>query len=52
MAQNDQPLSRRASLLGDLRIILLGTWAFVLQLVRSWRLTAELLDRHDDEHDS
>lgn len=42
----------RASLLGDLRIIVLGTWAFVLQLLRSWRLTPSLLDRHDDEHDS
>jgi len=46
MAQND--LRRRASLLGDLRIIVLGTLAFFLQLVRSFRLTPKLLDQHDD----
>ncbi|HYQ46387.1 MAG TPA: hypothetical protein VER11_30670 [Polyangiaceae bacterium] len=47
MAQNTRGL--RASLLGDLRIIVLGTWAFFLQLLRSWRLTPKLMDRHDDE---
>ena len=31
-------LARRSSLLGDVRIILLGSWGFVLQLLRSLRL--------------
>jgi len=30
-------LARRSSLLGDARIILLGSWAFLLQLLRSFR---------------
>jgi len=47
MAQNEPRL--RASLLADLRIIVLGTWAFFLQLLRSWRLTPKLMDQHDDE---
>ena len=52
MARSDSTLARRASLIGDLRIIVLGTWAFLLQLFRSWSLTSKLLDSHDDEHDS
>jgi len=45
-------MAGRSSLSGDLRIIALGTWAFLLQLFCSWRLTTQLLDSHDDEHDS
>jgi|KBSMisStandDraft_5_1062788.scaffolds.fasta_scaffold389437_2 hypothetical protein len=46
-------LARRSSVLGDLRIILLGSWGFLRQLVRSWRLTPKLLDPpHDDQHPS
>ena len=30
-------LVRRSSLLADVRIILLGSWGFLLQLFRSWR---------------
>lgn len=48
MAQRERP-AHRASLLGDLRIIALGSWAFLLQLICSWRLTPKLLDLHDDE---
>jgi len=36
-------LLRRSSLLADVRIILLGSWAFLLQIFCSWRL-------NDDEH--
>lgn len=49
-ARSEPTLLRRASLLGDLRIIVLGTWAFLLQLLRSWRLT-KALNRNDDEHE-
>ena len=52
MVRNDSMLALRASLWGDLRIIVLGTWAFLLQLFRSWRLTPKLLNPHDNEHDS
>ena len=52
MAQSEPKVARRSSLLGDARIIVLGTWAFILQLFRSWRLTSELLERHEDEHDA
>jgi hypothetical protein len=48
MARAELPLRRRSSVLGDLRIILLGTWAFLLQVYRSWRLTPKLLDRNDE----
>lgn len=51
MARLEPTVAQRSSLSGDLRIIALGTWAFLLQLIRSWRLTAQLLDRHDG-HDS
>ena len=48
-----QALAHRSSLLGDLRIILVGTWGFIRQLFRSWRLTPKLLERpNDDEHES
>lgn len=51
MAQPKPALARRASLLGDLCIILLGSWGFVLQLIGSWRLPRELLNQsHDDQH--
>ncbi len=44
-------LARRSSLLGDLRIILLGSWGFLRQLFRAWRLAREPLEqRNDDEH--
>lgn len=49
MAHDQPTLPRRSSLRGDLRIIALGTWAFLLQLLRSWRLTPKLLNPHDDE---
>lgn len=45
-------LAERSSLSADLRIIVLGVWAFLLQIFCSWRLTGKLLDAHDDEHDS
>jgi len=46
-------LARRSSLLGDLRIILLGSWGFLRQLFRSWRQTPKLLEQpNDDEHHS
>jgi hypothetical protein len=51
MARGDERVARRSSLSGDLRIIAFGTWAFLLQLFRSWRLTAQLLEQHDDQHD-
>ena len=51
MAQGLPTPPRRAALLGDLRIILLGTWAFLLQILRSRRLSPQLLDRNDDPHD-
>ena len=51
MARNEPTLARRSSLRADLRIILLGTWAFVLQLVHSLRWTPQLLNGHDDSHD-
>ncbi len=44
-------LARRSAPLADLRIILLGSWAFVLQLFRSWRLTSELLKQANDDHE-
>jgi hypothetical protein len=45
-------LARRASLLGDLRIILLGSWGFIRQLYRSWRLTPKLLEQaHDNQQE-
>jgi len=45
-------LARRSSVLGDLRIILLGSWGFLLQIFRSWRLTPKLLDRaNEHEHE-
>jgi hypothetical protein len=45
-------LARRSSLLGDVRIILLGSWGFLLQLFRSWRHTPKLLNQpHDDQHE-
>ena len=44
-------LARRSSLLGDIRIILLGSWGFIRQLFRSWRRAPKLLDSpHDDRH--
>ena len=44
-------LARRAPLLADLRIILLGSWAFLLQVLCSWRLTPKLLEPpHDDQN--
>jgi len=42
-------LAVRSSLLGDLRIILLGSWAFLLQTFRSWRLTAKLSGANDEQ---
>ncbi len=43
--------ARRSALLPDLRIILLGSWAFLLQLFCPWRLTPKLVERpHDDQH--
>lgn len=43
-------LARRSSLLGDIRIILLGSWGFLRQLFRSWRSAPKLLDPpHDDD---
>lgn len=51
MEPSKPALARRAALLGDLRIILLGSWGFLLQLFRSWRLTSNLLQEpHDDQH--
>lgn len=52
MTRNEPTVARRASLSGDMRIILLGSWAFLLQLFRSWRLTHQLLEPHDDEPDA
>jgi len=52
MAGREPAVVQRSSLSGDLRIIVLGTWAFLLQIFCSWRLTRRLLDPHDDEHDS
>jgi hypothetical protein len=52
MAQREPTVAQRSSLRGDWRIIVLGTWAFLLQIVCSWRLTRQLLEPHDDEHDS
>ena len=49
MTQLKPTLARRSSLRADLRIILLGSWAFLLQLWCSWRLTPKLLDRPDDD---
>jgi hypothetical protein len=43
-------LARRSSLLGDLRIILLGSWGFFRQLLRSWRRPQPLDSAHDDQH--
>jgi hypothetical protein len=44
--------ARRSSLLADLRIILLGSWGFLRQLFRSWRLAPNALDQsHDDRHE-
>jgi hypothetical protein len=51
MAANQPTLARRSDLLADLRIIVLGTWAYLMQLVRSWRLTGKLVDPNDDQHD-
>ena len=42
-------LARRSSLLADLRIIVLASWAFLLQLIRSWRLTRQLLEPANDD---
>ncbi len=43
-------LARRSSLLADLRIILLGSWGFLVQLFRSRGLRPKLLDQsHDDD---
>ena len=50
MAPSVPSLRRRSPVFGDLRIILLGTWAFLLQILRSWRLTPQLLAANDDEH--
>jgi hypothetical protein len=44
-------LARRASLLGDLRIILLGSWGFLRQLLLSCRRSAKALELpHDDQN--
>jgi hypothetical protein len=50
MAANQPRLARRSALLADLRIIVLGSWAFLLQFFRSRRLTAKLMDTNDDPH--
>ena len=42
MSENEPTLARRASLLADLAIILLGSWAFLLQLFHSWRRNPKL----------
>ena len=53
MAASKPTLARRSPLLADLWIILLGSWGFILQLIRSWRLTPKPPDLlHDDEHPS
>ena len=51
MTPSEPTLRQRASALGDLRIVLLGTWAFLLQILRSWRLTPKLPEGNDDEHE-
>ena len=45
-------LAVRSSLLADLRIIVLGSWAFLLQTFRSWRVTHELSEQSDDQRES
>jgi hypothetical protein len=50
MEPSKRTLVLRSSLLADLRIILLGSWAFILQTFRTWRLTPKLRDQNDDEH--
>jgi len=52
MARREPTLAQRSSLFIDLRIIVLGTWAFLLQIFCSWRLTSQLLDPADEQHDS
>ena len=43
--------ARRSALLGDLHIILLGSWGFLRQLFCSWRSAPKLLDPpNDDQH--
>jgi hypothetical protein len=51
MAPNQPTLARRSSLRADLRILLLGSWAFLQQLVRSWRLTPKLMNPDEDQHE-
>lgn len=44
-------LARRSSLRADVRLILLASWAFLLQVFCSWRLTPKLLEpANDDRH--
>jgi len=52
MAPREPTVAQRSSLSADLRIIVLGTWAFLLQFFYSWRLTTQLLEPDDHEHDS
>jgi len=51
MAALKPALARRSPLLADLWIILLGSWCFILQSIRSWRLSPQLPEpAHDDQH--
>lgn len=42
MTRTGPALRSRSSLLADLRIIVLGSYGFILQLFFSWRLTPKL----------